>query len=563
MHFYERVLGLAVFALIVALVPFGAFAMGKGGTGGTGGTGGGGGTGGTPTACTGAVDDPCDVIIVGAGAAGQYAAYELNNLGFDVKVLEARPRRHGMLSVETIGDNPTRVTTIAEGVTGNKSVNWHFKDITNAFGKNYIVPILAEVPESEDALYSIGGLTAMGYDVSKKDFPELYDYWDFYYNWADSYKGPDVGFETYLCEDHGICRDPQHVAFNYYKGTYPGGEWLTQMENIGSRSLAEMEKLWDIGLGEWGHVDSDWAATLDTLYFNTIVDRVKTRSLVTDIDTSGDPVVVKAVEVNCNNCHDMTGADIHKARPPETAPHPRTTYYANAAVVAVALGNLKADDINFVPVLPQWKQDAMDLIGVGNGGKLFLDFSTRFWKLDINVFYADGGLAANAAEGETPQDIGHYCWDYEYRIEPEGEHLIACYLTGEFADNADALGSLDAVVDAILMDLDTMLPGTPFTDNYVDGSAVWKRMDDMMHSRGGYTYPKIGSYPTDGSPSARALMGDPVGTKLYFAGAYTHNEWPSIVVGAMDTGIRVAGEIDAEASRKGGRVYCLRWWGMS
>jgi NADPH-dependent 2,4-dienoyl-CoA reductase/sulfur reductase-like enzyme len=35
-----------------------------------------------------------DVIIVGAGAAGLYAAFELNNLGFDVLVLEAT-NRHG------------------------------------------------------------------------------------------------------------------------------------------------------------------------------------------------------------------------------------------------------------------------------------------------------------------------------------------------------------------------------------------------------------------------------------------------------------------------------------
>ena len=67
------------------LLPVGAFAMGKGGTGGSGGSGGTGGGAGADH----------DVIIVGAGSAGLYAAFELNNLGFDVLVLEAQDRHGG------------------------------------------------------------------------------------------------------------------------------------------------------------------------------------------------------------------------------------------------------------------------------------------------------------------------------------------------------------------------------------------------------------------------------------------------------------------------------------
>jgi monoamine oxidase len=106
------------------------------------------------------------------------------------------------------------------------------------------------------------------------------------------------------------------------------------------------------------------------------------------------------------------------------------------------------------------------------------------------------------------------------------------------------MGSDAARISAVVSDLDTMYPGTPFSDAFVTG--FWKRTDDMFHSKGGYTYPMPGSYPTDGSPSARQLLGDPVGTMLYFAGAPTHNSWSSTVVGALDSGLRVAGEIDAD-----------------
>ena len=87
-------------------------------------------------------------------------------------------------------------------------------------------------------------------------------------------------------------------------------------------------------------------------------------------------------------------------------------------------------------------------------------------------------------------------------------------------------------------------PGTPFSDHFVTG--YWKRMDDKRHSRGCYSFPKPGSYPTDGSPSARQILAEPVGTALYFAGEATHNAWSATVVGAMDSGLRAAGEIDAD-----------------
>jgi hypothetical protein len=70
-------------------------------------------------------------------------------------------------------------------------------------------------------------------------------------------------------------------------------------------------------------------------------------------------------------------------------------------------------------------------------------------------------------------------------------------------------------------------------------------MDDMRHSRGTYSYPTVGSYPTDGSPSLREDLAAPEGN-VYFAGEATSNNHPSTVIGAMESGLRAAGEIDAD-----------------
>jgi monoamine oxidase len=326
------------------------------------------------------------------------------------------------------------------------------------------------------------------------------------------------------------------VAFNYYKGNYPGGEWLTGLENIGARSLADQEKLWDLGGGEWGFAYSSWTDTLDELYFDQIVDKVQLNHTVTHVDTSGAVPSVTAVDAKCSNCHSQPGPD--RGVPiPDNGNHPRVTMTASAVVSTLPVGVLQAGDVTFTPPLPQSKLDALGLIGVGNGGKLFMQFSSRFWDDNINVFYVDGGV----------NDVTHYCWDYEYRG-GDGGAVLTCYVVGEFAETLVAVGNLEAQIAAVLQDLDTMFPGmgTPFTDAYVSGSGFWKRMDDMLHSKGGYTYPMVGAYPTDGSPSAREVLAEPVGTKLYFAGAPTHNAWSATVTGALDSGLRVAGEIDVD-----------------
>jgi monoamine oxidase len=267
------------------------------------------------------------------------------------------------------------------------------------------------------------------------------------------------------------------------------------------------------------------------------VDKVQLNHTVTDVDTSGAVAVVTAVDAKCSNCHGQPGP-LRGVPIPDTGNHPRVTMTANAVVSTLPVGVLKAGDVTFTPPLPASKLWALDHLGVGNGGKLFMQFSTRFWADKINVFYVDGGV----------NDVTHYCWDYEYRG-GDGGAVLTCYVVGEFAETLDAVGDLDAQIAAVLQDLDIMFPSmgpTPFSDVYVSGSGFWKRMDDMYHSKGGYTHPKIGAYPTDGSPSAREILAEPVGTKLYFAGAPTHDSWSSTVVGALDSGLQAAGEIDAD-----------------
>jgi hypothetical protein len=68
----------------------------------------------------------------------------------------------------------------------------------------------------------------------------------------------------------------------------------------------------------------------------------------------------------------------------------------------------------------------------------------------------------------------------------------------------------------------------------------------MGNNLGTYSYPTIGSYPTNGDPSMREALAAPEGDVLYFAGEATSNEYSATVFGALDSGLRTAAEIDAD-----------------
>jgi polyamine oxidase len=55
------------------------------------------------------------------------------------------------------------------------------------------------------------------------------------------------------------------------------------------------------------------------------------------------------------------------------------TFVADAAVITVPLGVLKANTIKFEPRLPEWKEEAIRELSVGIENKIILHFSKVFW----------------------------------------------------------------------------------------------------------------------------------------------------------------------------------------
>jgi len=441
-----------------------------------------------------------DVVIVGAGASGLYAAYQLDLLGFDVLILEATSRHGGRVFSDMLGD--VGIEHGAEELYGSKN-NFVFNDVKNLYGKSAQIEIYQE-SSSQDTLISMdGGSTCWVSDDCEND-GDIYDYWDFYYDLDNHSNDPtDELVSDHMDQVLGV--DSMHRAYHLYEAGSPGGEFGTTVERLGLRSLSRQENLWPLSGSVYGLDPTGYLDALETLYFDPILSKISYNSPVTTIDTSGP----KPVAIDDNGVY----------------------HYADAILVTVSVGVLKAEIIDFIPDLPAAKVAAYTTIGMGRGMKISVRFSSQFW--DSNMF----NLLTEGPSGN--------CWAPGKYQTGTTDHVITCFSMGENAQFLSDLASDAARINQVLSDLDLIFPagGGAATASYIEG--VVQDWTNEPYVRGSYSYPAPGTYP--GGTSMREELAAPVGTTLYFAGEATHNGAPSTVPGAMQSGDRGASEIDSDA----------------
>jgi monoamine oxidase len=442
-----------------------------------------------------------DVVIVGAGAAGLYAAYTLDNLGYSVLVLEATAFHGGRIWSMNLGD--VRIENGAEELYGTTN-NFVYNDIKNAYGANAQTKIFQEKPQQDtlivmDADGLGGGNTCWAETGDCDQDADIVDYWDFYYDIGNHDNDPsDQLVSDYLDTTWGVPSTSR--GYHLYESGSPAAEYGTTVERLGLRSLSREWNNWSLsdtvyGLGPTGYRDA-----LDFLYFDQVLPFVSYSSPVTIVDTSGS----KPVAIDSNGVY----------------------HYADAIIVTVSVGVLKAEIIDFIPDLPAAKLDAIDTIGMGKGMKISLRFSSQIWEGKLMEVLLDGPL------GE--------CWPPKVYQPSATDHVLTCFTMGKNAEAMAALPNDTARLDQALVDLDAAFGGSA-TPAFIEGIVInWSA---WPYTLGSYSYPAPGTHPTSG-PSMREVLAQPVGTTLYFAGEATHNTASSTVPGALQSGERAGGEID-------------------
>ncbi|KAI3465575.1 hypothetical protein Pfo_022238 [Paulownia fortunei] len=190
------------------------------------------------------------------------------------------------------------------------------------------------------------------------------------------------------------------------------------------------------------------------------------------------------------------------------------TFLADAAVVAVPLGVLKSNCIKFEPRLPEWKEAAINDLGVGIENKIVLHFEKVFWP---NVEFL--GVVAGTS----------YECSYFLNLHKATGHAVLVYMpAGQLARDIEKMSNEDAANFAFTQ-LKRILPNASEPIQYL--VSHW---GTDKNSLGSYSYDTVGK-----AHDLYERLRIPV-DNLFFAGEATSMDYPGSVHGAYSTGLVAA-----------------------
>jgi len=427
-----------------------------------------------------------NVIIIGAGAAGLYAAKVLKEAGINVIILEASGIHGGRVRpVEGFSDFP--VEAGAEFVHGKGNTAGSPPSFLWSAINDYNPDLLLSYGEFKE-MYQIG----TGYEVQPYWDAGLEDAYQFYLNMY-AYTGEDILMSEYLLSEYGI--DETHPYWHVYED-WIGSEFGTSIKRIGMKSIGISENLWLTGDKDF-LLDTGYLDLLDTLFFNAILSDIQYNKQVVSINYSGLNTTVICAD--------------------------GSTFITDKTIVAVPLPILQENSIEFNPILPIAKSNAINTLKMGAGMKLILKFSTNFWGDEIQDMTMDGYTSFIWAPGKGKTG--------------GSDNVLICFIMGE---NAEYMSAIDAgAVDVALAELDLLFSGAA-TANFVDSSIQDWSLEPFV--KGAYSFPAPNTYLST-TDTTRIDLALPVECKLFFAGEATSNNHPATVHGALESGARAAAEV--------------------
>jgi monoamine oxidase len=197
------------------------------------------------------------------------------------------------------------------------------------------------------------------------------------------------------------------------------------------------------------------------------------------------------------------------------------TFEADAVLVTVSVGVLKAEKIEFIPALPAKKQLSIDRIHMGLLNKIVLDFDDEGpWPIETEGLglvsdFQSAGLQAMNMSPVT------------------GKRTLVFLDGGGFAKKLEK-ESDEAQVERVMTALRNVY-GETFPAPKGWTVTRWHQNPTTL---GSYSYLPPGSTVQD-----RITLGEPIGNQVYFAGEATHKRYPSTVHGAYLSGKREAKKI--------------------
>jgi monoamine oxidase len=447
------------------------------------------------------------VAIIGAGAAGLYAADILQANGVKVIVLEASDRVGGRVRSLKTSDKPSQsllftspaplsndfpVELGADQVIGSDTI-WSkilsqlelsTVDLGSSYSDNYFL---------DNTLVDGTTIAADADFLAAKAFLEN----------LPSYSGASLTVQQAIqaaginARVHRILNSwigNRYGTSNDVLGIKPLSEGLSQLTRDKKRLLLKDNPMQDALLSR----------------FSNVMPNVQVNKAVKAIDYSGSGVIISGDTISS---------------PGSSEPF---TVEADKVIITVPVSILKAGDIAFSPSLPAEKITSLSNMEMDAAFRVLLDFKMNFWGEESAFLY--GGSESpeylNAGVGRS-----------------ENSKTLSLTVNGSKAAEFSALGT-DAI-PIILSEMDTYFGGKAtlnvrkdLNDKAITVIQDWSK---EKHVRGGIAYLKA-----EGSNQDRINLGASVNDKIFFAGEATNAQGEcGTINGALLTGERAANEIVA------------------
>jgi monoamine oxidase len=369
------------------------------------------------------------VCIVGAGAAGIYAAAFLLSRGVDVIVLEASSGAGGRIrSREGFADFPVELG--AEEIHGRRSLLY---DLALSV---YPSAIFSEPGSSKywlnnalrDDYYFTQSETLQGAGQTLLQIAES----------LAAYEGADISLQEYLLNF------PVDANLLEIANALIANEYGTQLDRIGMYALREAEQRYSSGIDGYFLKDKSLWSLFEQAFPEALA-RVSYNAPVSEIMYENDDVVVKTtsgIELSCKK-----------------------------VLITVPIRILQQDFIAFTPPLSQTKQAAIAAIKMDVGSKFVLRFSAPFWTEETGSI-----LGGNKIPEYWVSSAG----------KSTGSFTLTAFVMGERA--AYFQGMAEAQIQTELLGELALMYPTQNPASLCTGIAV-QRWADEPFIRGAYSYP--------------------------------------------------------------------------
>ena len=430
----------------------------------------------------------CDVIVIGAGAAGLIAAGELVEAGLRVTLLEARDRIGGRIWTRHETGVAVPIELGAEFIHGHAPIT---EGLLTAAGATIIEAADSHFTLEDGELKARGGFFPHVRAAMRKK--------------SDALARHDMTFDAFLSQLSHLLSPEQRE----YARMMAEGFDAADTSRASARALAEEWTSDVIGSSPQARPREGYESLLAALMGRLQGDRLRLllQATVESVGWARGSVAVAG---------EFCGAPFALSAP--------------RALITLPLGVLQqpasaAGAVRFSPALTT-KRAALEGLASGPIIKLMLRFATSFWETPHDGRYRDAGFFhvsdAPFATFWTPAPARAPLL-VAWAGGPRALRLAADASPGEIARKA--LASLEVLFGKEL-EVSSQLRGYYYHDWQQDPFA-----------RGAY------SYVTVGASAARADLAKPIEDTLFFAGEATDPEEGGTVTGALQSGVRAALEV--------------------